>query len=93
MKKSFFDLCYLATGFTIIISFISFYFPDSIFLGRESEMIVRGVSLLFMLILWIKCFLVWRRNDKGVLRFFLLLFLHMFYVIFYYPIIRSKKWI
>lgn len=97
MKRTLFDICYVATIITIITFLVSFVFTDfkfSSYLFFNSEAIVfRGIAFLFLFILWIKCIFVWAKNDKDILRFLLLFFLQAFYMIYYYPRIRKNNWV
>jgi len=97
MKKIFFDICYAATIITIITFLVSFIFADfklSSYLFYSTEAIVfRGIAFLLLFILWVKCIVIWAKNDKDILRFLLLFFFHAFYLIYYYPRVRKNNWV
>ena len=97
MKKIFFDICYAATIitiFTFLVSFIIVDFKLGNYLFFNAEAIVfRGIAFLLLFILWVKCIVVWAKKDKDILRFLLLFFLQAFYIIYYYPKIRKRKWV
>ena len=97
IKRIFFNICYLATVITLIAIVLPSIFVDlkvlkDIF-SSTIAIVIRGVALLLLFILWIKCFVVWTKHDKNVLRFFLLLFLHGFYMLFYYRKIINNNWL
>jgi len=97
IKKIFFDICYVST----IVTIAAFVIPSILVdlgvlkdvLSSDIAIVIRGVALLFLLILWIKCIIVWSKKDKNVLRFFLLFFLHGLYMLYYYPKIIKNNWL
>lgn len=97
MKKVFFDICYVATIITIIIFLVSFVFSGidlNDYLFYNTEMIIfRGIAFLLLFTLWIKCIIIWAKNDKDIVRFFLLFLLQAFYILYYYPRVRKNKWV
>jgi len=105
MKKIFFNICYISTIITLInllVFFLLFVFASS-FLSENVifnqlffnniVMIFRLVFELLLFILLIKCFIVWSKRDRNVIRFFFLLFLHGFYILYYYPKIIKNSWL
>ena len=96
-KKVFFDICYYATLITILTMIASFIFLDSSFIKEYFNsgigLSIRMILLPFLFILWIKCIIVWSKKDRNIGRFFLLFFLHGFYIMYYYPKIKENKWL
>lgn len=97
MKKIFFDISYIATIITISTFLVSFILADLDFISQiffhPDMIVVRGVFLLLLFVLWIKCIIVWAKNDRNTIRFLLLLFLQGFYMLYYYPRIRKRNWL
>ena len=95
IKLLFFDICYIANIITILTFLLAFLFLkfgviEQVLLNNTNIIILRAFSLLLLLILWIKCLVIWAKYDKNILRFFLLFFLHGFYILYYYPKLRKN---
>jgi len=95
--KRFFDFCYMTIIITVVTSLILFVLAKFELFGylsfNKEVVLFRSLAFLFSFILWIKCLIVWSKKDKSILRFLLLLFLQVFYLVFYYPKARRNKWI
>ncbi len=92
----FFNLCYIMNVVTIITGVAILLMGDEVkseFLSNPTLLVFRGISLVFLVILWIKCLIVWSKKDKGIGRFLLLFFLHGLYTLFYYPRAIKQNWI
>lgn len=96
LKKFFFDICYMSTVVTIILALISLYFNSELMkqlFFSPIFILIRVVFMLLLFVLWIKCIMVWSRRDKKISIFFLLFFLHGFYILYYYRKIINNNWL
>ncbi len=90
-------MCYASVVITIVSLLALFIFVDSEEINRlllsDLFIAIRAVLLLFLFILWIKSFIVWSKKDKKLVNFFLLFFLHGFYLLYYYRKIIKNGWL
>lgn len=103
MKKMSFGICYISTVISIvnlIVFFIFYITSDTAYLDLFDQIllnpklfIIRFILTLLFFVLWIKCIIVWSKKDKNIIRFFLLFFLHGFYILYYYPKVIKNNWL
>jgi len=97
LKRSIFDVCYVATILSLLILVASMFFVDADNLYplfyTTPVIIFRGFSLFLLFILLFKSFIVWSKNDRNLKRLLLLVFFHGFYLIYYYPKIVKNNWL
>ena len=84
-------------GFFLLFAFASTFYDENVIFNQlflnHIVTIIRFVFVLLSIVLIIKCFKVWSNKDRDVMRFFLLLFLHCFYILYYYPKIIKNNWL
>lgn len=98
MKIKFLNICYaanIALVLIVILLPISYLTQGDVVLGLLNTSLgltLRGVLLLFAVIMWVYCITIWAKEDRKLLHLFLLLFLSSFYIIYYYYKIINRGW-
>lgn len=98
IKRLFFDVCYIATiilvVLTLLLTITNVVDIESIetFLMSDFGTNLRAMLSILVIAIWIYCMYVWSKHDKQINRFFLILFLSGFYILFYYRRILKNGW-
>jgi cell division protein FtsW (lipid II flippase) len=93
MRKKLYDICYISTLLLILLSIVSLYSESLFFLETLEFIVIKGVFLLLSFILFFKCICIWKVHDKKSHNIIMLIFLHIFFLLFYYPRIRRNNWL